>query len=223
MKMPLSFGDISGIARRHAEPHDTDPLEALLMKIDTANWEQMDQGRDIFMPGGVLSHGQLRDSEKLPYFIRRFREEKDRGISRPYIYDRLWELYYLYAYSTAQSFPCRFLTEYLSVEIDMRAGLAAARARGAGYNPEEHSILVSFRHGDFSGLMNRLKSQPDPLETERLLDEERLKQISRCGGNAPFSLDALLSYLSRAMIYDRWERISQPFNIESYLWHGGNK
>jgi len=221
-KMPLPFADISGIVRRHVEPSDEHLLLALLSGVDAGNWEQLDQGRDLFWPGGLLTREQMEGRENVPDFIRRFQEEKERGIARAYLYDRLWELYYLSAHAVAQPSSNRFLSEYLAWEIDLRANLAAARARDAGFNPEERAILAAFGHGDFSALLSQLRNQNNPLQAERLLDEERLRQIYRFEGSSPFSVDALLAYVSRAMLYSRWERISEPFDIENYLWQGGS-
>jgi len=96
------------------------------------------------------------------------------------------------------------------------------RIREEGGVLEDHAILDTFRPRDFSNLITQLKNQRDPLGAERYLDEERLRQISRCEGIAPFSIDALLAYVARAAIYSRWEAITQDFDIETYLWHGGS-
>lgn len=220
-KLPMPLGDISAVVRRHLEPEDRDLGECLLAGIDAANWEQADQGNALFLEGGLVSREQMSNRENLPDFIRRFREEKERGISRACVYDRLWELYYLWAYGAAQAASNGFLTGYWAWEIDLRAGLAFVRARDAGRRPEDHAVMEAFRYADFSGLVTRLKSQHNPLDAERLLDEERLRQIYRLEGNSPFSLDALLAYVARALIYGRWERISRPFDIEAYLLPGG--
>ena len=87
---------------------------------------------------------------------------------------------------------------------------------------DEHAILSAFQFRDYSNLIAQVKSQKNPLQAERYLDEERLKQIYRFEGSLTFSLDALLAYLSRSAIYCRWEKISEHFDIETFLWHGGS-
>ena len=221
-KMPLPFAEIAGMIKRHIHPDHYDLFSALLLGIDTANWEQMDQGRDLFVQGGLLSREEMAGKMNLPDFITRFREEKERGLHRAYLYDRLWELYYLHAHAVAVRSHCRFLTDYLSWEVELRTTLAALRMREEGENAEDLGILGSFKAYDFSNLIAHLKNQKNLLQAERYLDEERLKQIYRFEGSSPFSPDALLGYLSRSMIYSRWERISEPFDIENYLWHGGS-
>ncbi len=87
---------------------------------------------------------------------------------------------------------------------------------------DDHAVLEYFPERDFSTLVTRLKGAGNPLEAERLVDEERLRQITRCEGIAGFSIDALLAYVARSRVYSRWESIAGGFDIETYLWHGGS-
>jgi hypothetical protein len=221
-KMPLGFGEIAGTIKRNVHPEHLEITFAHLQSVDAFNWEQMDQGRDLFIEGGLLSREDMAAARDLPDFIRAFREEKERGIHRAYIYDRLWELYYSYAHAVAERFGCRFLIDYLSWEIELRLSLAAMRVREKGGNIDDHAILSAVHSRDYSNLINQLKSQRNPLQAERFLDEERLRQIYRFEGSSGFSLDALLAYVTRSAIYSRWAKISEDFDIETYLWHGGS-
>jgi len=221
-KMSLGYGEVAGAIKRNIHPEDIGVAHAHLQSVDAFNWEQMDQGRDLFIEGGLLSHDDMAANRDLPDFIRIFREEKERGIHRANLYDRLWELYYSYAHAVAERAGCRFLIDYLSWEIELRSSLAAVRIREIGGNVDDHAILTSFRPRDFSNFITSLKSQKNPLQAERFIDEERLKQIYHFEGSSSFSIDVLLAYLSRAAIYARWERISEHFDIETYLWHGGS-
>ncbi|HPJ07877.1 MAG TPA: DUF2764 family protein [Deltaproteobacteria bacterium] len=221
-KMPVRFGELSATVMRNVHPEHHELAGALLHGVDAYNWEQMDQGRDLFREGGLLSRQDMTDNRDLPDFIRAFRDEWERGIYRTYVYDRLWELYYSYAHDVAERFGCRFLIDYLSWEIELRSSLAAMRIREEGGIVEDHAILEFFHPRDFSNLMTQLRNQKNPLEAERALDEERLRQIGRNEGIAPFSIDALLAYVARSAIYSRWEMITQDFDIETYLWHGGS-
>jgi hypothetical protein len=191
------------------------------MKIDAANWEQMEQGRDdFFLPGGTLDRERLKSRDNLPEFIRRFLEEKERGIPRPYAYDRLWELYYRWMSDLARSSSSRFLSQYLSWEIDLEMHLAVVRAARSGAGPDAHPLPPSLHQRSFSELAARLGEADNPLTAERLLDEERLRQISREEGIDSFSLDALLAYVLRAMLYGRWERMTRSFDVDGYLQSG---
>jgi hypothetical protein len=221
-KMPLGFGEIAGAVRRNVHPEHLELACAHLHGTDAFNWEQMDQGRELFLEGGLLSLEEMAGKRDLPDFIRAFREERERGIHRAYLYDRLWELYYSYAHAVAERYGCRFLVDYLSWEIELRSSLAALRIREMGGNVDDHAMLSAFHPRDFSNLITQLKSQKNPLQAERFLDEERLRQIYRCEGSAAFSIDALLAYVARSAIYSRWQKISEDFDIETYLWHGGS-
>src|SRR5690606_6232955 len=86
-KLPVELGDIAGIVKRNIHPEHIEVACALLHGTDVFNWEQVDQGRDIFLEGGLLSRQDLIDGRNLPDYIRVFREERERGIYRPYIYD----------------------------------------------------------------------------------------------------------------------------------------
>lgn len=221
-KMPLGFGEIAGIVKRNAHPEHLEIAHAQLNGVDALNWEQFDQRRDLFFEGGALSREEMAEGKELPDFIRTFREEKERGIPRAYIYDRLWELYYGHARATAERCGCRFMIDYLSWEIELRQALAAMRVREKGGNVDDHAVLPAIHPRDFSDLITQLKSQKNPLAAERALDEERLRQIYRFEGSVSFSIDALLAYVARSAIYSRWEKISEHFDIETYLWHGGS-
>jgi hypothetical protein len=97
----------------------------------------------------------------------------------------------------------------------------ALRLRESGGNVDDHAVLPGIRSADFTAMLSQLESQKTPLTAERYLDGERLKQIYHCQGNDPFSLDALLAFVSRAMIYGRWERLQEPYDMNNFLYSGG--
>lgn len=224
-KMPLGFGEVVNVVKRNIHPEHIKIVYAHLQSADAFNWEQMDQRRDLFLEGGFLSREDMAGNRDLPDFIRTFREEKERGIHAPYVYDRLWELYYRHVYAVAERCGCRFLIDYLSWEIELRLSLAAMRVREKGENADDHAILtaIAFHPRDYSDFITQHKSQKNPLQVERYLDEERLRQIYRFEGSSVFSIGALLAYVTRAAIYSRWEKISADFDAETYLWQGGSR
>jgi vacuolar-type H+-ATPase subunit C/Vma6 len=136
-------------------------------------------------------------------------------------YDRLWELCYESILAGAEKRGCRYLLEYIPWEIELRNRLAAMRLRSIGANAEERAVLPLIRNYDFTALLSQLEGQKNPLASERTLDTERLKQINHCQGSDPFSLDALLAYISRALILGRWERTQEPYDMKNYLYGGG--
>ncbi len=220
-KMPLPFSALSGIVRRNIHPADEALLTAHLWVIDTANWEQFDQGREIFTAGGNLSREEMEERRNLPFFIREFMEEKEKGVRRPHVHDRLWELCYRELLAEAERGGCRFLLDYIPWEIALRNRLSALRLRERGGGAEGHFVLPLTRSADLAELIAQLEGLKNPLEAERRLDGERLKRISQCQGIGPFSLDALLAFLARARIYGRWERMQEPYDMNRFLYGGG--
>lgn len=220
-KLAVSFPDISRMVRRNIQPSDDQLLRAQLSVIDAANWESLDQGRDYFLEGGTLSREEMETGQKMPAFIRQFLDEKERGIRCPYIYDRLWELCYGALLAKAEEEGCRYLIDYTVWEIDLRNRLTVLRLRNSEGNIADHTIMPGIRSFDFSALLSRLDGQNNPLEAERVIDDERLKRIFHCQGADSFSLDAILAFLARAAIYGRWERLQVPYDIDNFLYSGG--
>lgn len=219
--LTVTFPDITRIVRRNIQPSDDQLLCAQLSVVDAANWESIDQGRDYFLEGGTLSREEMETMQNLPVFIRQFLNEKERGIRRPCIYDRLWELCYASLLARAEEEGCRYLIDYTAWEIELRNGLAALRLRESEENIADRAIMPGLRSFDFSGLLSRLDGQDNPLEAERVIDSERLKQIFHYQGADPFSLDAILAFLARAFIYSRWERMKIPYDIQNFIYSGG--
>jgi hypothetical protein len=220
-KLTLPFPELSRIVRRHILPSDDALLRAQLSVIDASNWESLEQGRLPFQEGGMLSREEMEARQNLPYFIRNFLDEKERGIRRAHVYDRLWELCYRSLLAQAEEEGCRYLLDYVPWEIELRNRLAALRLRESGRNAEEHTVLSGIRSTDFTALLSPLEGQKNPLNAERFLDGERLKHIYHCQGIDPFSLDTLLAFLSRAMIYDRWAKMQAPYDVNTFLYSGG--
>ena len=220
-KLPLPFSELSSMVRRHIRPADDALIKGHLAMIDAANFENHEQGRDLFLEGGTLSREDLDAGRNLPEFIREFLDEKERGIRRSHLHDRLWEISYGALLEMAGKAGCRYLMDYIPWEIELRNRLAALRLREKGGNAEEHAVLPGIRSFDFTDLLSQIEAQKNPLAAERVLDGERLKQIYHCQGNDPFSLDALLAFVSRAMIYGRWERLQEPYDMNNFLYGGG--
>jgi hypothetical protein len=220
-KLSVPFSELSRMIRRHILPADDALLRGHLAVIDAANFEHREQGRDLFLEGGNASREELEAGRNLPEFVRAFREEKERGLRRAHPHDRLWELCYEELLGLAGKAGCRFLLDYIPWEIELRNRLIALRLRESAGNAEEHAVLPGIRGFDFTALLSQIEAQKNPLAVERYLDGERLKQIYHCQGNDPFSLDALLAYVSRAIIYGRWERLQEPYDMKNYLYGGG--
>jgi hypothetical protein len=215
-KLPIPFFELTQLLRRQIYPSDGSLLIMHLSVIDAANWERFELGLDLFVQGGILSRQDMVSKRNLPEFIQTFLTEKEKGIRRPYIYDRLWELYYDALLTEAKEKKCRFVIDYIGWEIELRNRLSSLRLRNSSWNVEEHVILSAFQNYDFSTLLSKLEGQKNPLSAERTLDGERLNRILHCMNNDPFSMDSLMAYLSRAMIYKRWEALQTPYDLSIF-------
>jgi hypothetical protein len=216
-KSPFPFSEISRIVRRNIEPEDAPLTESLLLAVDVTNFENLHQGRPLFIEGGILTQEEIERKRNLPLFIQAFLEEKDRGIRRPYVFDALWERYYSYAYTLAQERDCRFLADYLAWEIGLRNQLVMMRAKEKGVEAGDYFILPQAGTRDLSALVTQVKSQKNPLMAERLIDEERLKAIFHCEGGDPFSINAVLALLAKASLFSRWEKMTIPYEVRGIL------
>ncbi len=216
-KLSVSFAEITQMVRRNVEISHAGLVRAQLSVYDAANWESLDQGKDDFREGGILTREEMKARRNLPAFIRQFIAEKERDIRRPCIYDRLWELCYAAILTYAREAGCRFLVDYTTWEIHLRNRLVAHRLRDSDRNLADVMILPGIAAIDFSSLLSQLDIQKTPLEAERVLDMERLKSISSCAGSDPFSVDAILAFLAQAAIYSRWEGMQAPYDIDNFL------
>jgi hypothetical protein len=219
--MAVSFSEIARMARRHVFPDDEALLRAQLSVIDAANWESLDHHWGDFLEGGTLSRQEMEGRLNLPVFINEFLAEKERGIRRIHIHDRLWELCYGALLRQAQRDGCRFLLDYIPWEIGLRNRLTGLRLKDQERSVAEHTVFPGIEYFDFTALLSQLEDRKNPLDAERFLDGERLRQIDHCRGSDPFSLDTLLAFLAAAMVYSRWERMQDPVDVKNFLYNGG--
>ena len=220
-KLPVPFTEISRIIHRNIHPADDALLWAHLAVIDTANWENREQGQGLFPGWRYPKPGGSRVQTEICRLLSGLSGGERARDSAPYIPDRLWELYYGTLLSQAEKEKCRYLICYIPWEIELRNQLTALRLQNSSRGIEEHTIMPAIRNYDFTTLLSELDVQKNPLFAERYLDEERLKRICHCEVNDPFSLDNLLAFLSRAMIYSRWEKLQVPYDMNDFLYGGG--
>jgi hypothetical protein len=219
-EMPLPFEDIAGIIRRNVEPRDYPLLEACLFSIDVSNLESFDMGRDHFREGGVLTREDIQNRKNLPLFAKDFFDEREKGINRPYVLDKLWERYYMYVYSLAMELGCPYLSQYIPWEVGLRNILVTLRTRKSGKDSSGYTMLTNLGAFDFSSVTAKAGEERNPLLVERYLDEERLKYVFHCEGSDPFSFDGILAYLSRSAICDRWAVMNSPYDVNTFLDSG---
>lgn len=207
-------------ARQNIDPADREVLEVHLLYADVANFISRESGRENFLPGGRLTPEDIDTQEGLPEVIIDFLRTQEGGTARPYVYDRLWEMYYALALQTAERSGNPFMKKYLPWEIQLRNTLTAWRASQAGLDPAGYLVAPNNNFYNFDQLLSGLKECAGPLEAERFLDRERLTFISGCLDHDGFSLDALLGYLSQAYIFSRWQDQDKPFDLDKITFAG---
>jgi len=219
--LPDGLDRLAQLARRNVEPGDSDLLELLLAQIDIVNYINQQTGRDIFLPGGSIMETDLKENRNLSPDIKEFLRQPE--VSRPFVYDRLWEIYLSRTLQKAEKLGNKFLKKYLPWEIQLRNALATMRAVQAGLEPSLYLARAGGEAYDLTPLLTVLKDCPGPLEAELYLDRERLKFVSACLDFDRFSLDALLGYLAQAMIFWRWENLKKPYDLNKITIAGGIK
>ncbi len=210
-------------ARQNIAPADREALEAHLLYADVANFISRESGREIYLPWGRLTPEDIDTQENLPEVIVDFLKEQDQVTNRPYVYDRLWEMYYARVLQTAERSGNIFLKKYLPWEIQLCNTLTSWRAWQAGLDPAGYLVAPNNAAYNFDKLLSGLKECTGPLEAELYLDRERLRFISGCLDHDGFSLDALLGYLSQAYIFSRWQDQDKPFDLDKITFAGGVK
>jgi hypothetical protein len=222
-KMPADYGWMAGQARANVAPGDRGALEALLEEADIANFIHHRTGIFQFVPGGRLSLDDIARGRDLPEAVRYFLLEEERGISRAYVYDRLWEIRFSGAMEAARRSGVRFLQQYLSWDCQLRNFLSELRARASGRDAAPHLVRVGCGGFGFGRMAAGLQERPDPLSAMLYIAGQRLRFIGDCLDYDSFSLDALLGYLARARIFDQWQDYSLPYDLQTITQAGGSK
>lgn len=222
-RMAAGFGWLAGQARANLSPSDLGPLEALLSEADIANYIFIRTETAKRLPGGRLSDADIAQGRDLPEAVRLFRLEEERGISRPYPYDRLWELHYAEAMETARRSGSAFLRSYLPWNYQLRNVLAELRCRAASLDPGSHLVRAGGDGYGFGRMIAELQDQANPLDAMLYLDRQRLQFITGCLDYDGFSLDALLGYLAQARIFDQWQDYTLPYDLQTITQAGGTK
>jgi hypothetical protein len=220
-QLPEGLDRLAQLARRNVEPDDSELLDLLLSQADILNYINHRTGRDVFMPGGFISQQDLEGNKNISQDIAEFLRQPE--ANRPYAYDRLWEIYLTRALQTAEKRDNVFLKKYLLWETQLRNALTILRAGQAGLEKSSYLVAVGVETYDMGPVISGLKECSGPLEAELFLNRERLKFAAGCLNYDRFSLDALLGYLTQAMIFWRWKNLNKPYDLNKITIAGGIK
>jgi len=110
------------------------------------------------------------------------------------------------------------LLEMIEIRMDTRTIIAALRRRRAGLSPPfgvgqwGEKIRRHYQHPEFQlqgrypwiGRMDQLMAEGQAMEAQRLLFDVSYRQLDRMSQRYTFSFEAVLFYLARWEIIDRW-------------------
>jgi len=207
----IPLAELATQLRVELSPADWRLAEGLLGRIDVANTVATGQGQDALWDArGLLAVEDLTArgaGADRPQFLEDFLQRKEEGglaSGSGYLYDSLWQAYYAALLELAEG-AGGFLAAWLAWEIPLLNGLARQRSERLGREVEGALLPSPPAPVTHDELLARAAEESDPMARERLLDGARLTAIEALSGADPFSIDAVLAYLTSLLILDRWD------------------
>jgi len=203
---PVSLDEAIDVFQEDLAEKDWELAEEILRWLDCENLESKIQGREIFNEKAPLSREQLDDRRELPVFMADFLDLEESGaLSGPYAVDELWRYYHLHLLEISRTHGCSMLGEWAFWEAGLRNAFARSRAQEMGVDLEGRLFEESEDEMMYSEMVVWASEASDPLEKERLIDQNRLAKLNELAGINPFSREAALCYLLSLIILDRWD------------------
>ena len=205
----MALGDLVEQLQVELSPADWRLAEGLLGRIDVANLIAHEQGHEALWDSRGLHQAEdlsARGGADLPQFLEDFlrrKEEGGLGGASGYLYDSLWQAYYA-ALAEMAADAGGFLADWVAWEVPLLNSLARWRTDALGVDAEGGLLETPPAPVSHHELVSRASEEPDPMARERLLDAARLEAIESLSGADPFSIDAVLAYLTALLILDRW-------------------
>ncbi|MFO8102076.1 MAG: DUF2764 family protein [Dehalococcoidia bacterium] len=195
------------LLRRVAEAEgNTTLIEVLFLSDDLLQRQAFLAGEIQEAEPAALTEAQIRNEEALPEFLQSSAEERP----GTFMQDSLWESYFRYAASVAESLGSEFLQKWVRYEVTLRNALATSRAKALNLDPQAYLVAPELGgEGDFSSLISEWSAAPDPLAGLRVLDQARWWWLDENDGWFTFSDDEVAAYAARLMLLKRWKRLSE--------------
>jgi vacuolar-type H+-ATPase subunit C/Vma6 len=190
-------------------------VHALLWFIDTQNAEALLLKKSFFDPRGTCTQEQLETRQSLPAFLDEILRSEE-SMQPAQQVARLWNAYFAQLTAVAEKHRNRFLSEFVELETGLRNAIAHLRAEQMSVDPDLAMVQGGEGASLYQALVLRAAEAPDPESRERLLDRERVALYQELEGIDPFSIDAILSYLSAALVLDAW-RVTEATDPETML------
>ncbi|MBU1243277.1 DUF2764 domain-containing protein [Myxococcota bacterium] len=190
-------------------------VHALLWFIDTQNAEALLLKKAFFDPRGTCTLEQMETRQSLPAFLDEILRSEE-SLQPAQQVARLWNAYFAQLTAVAEKHKNRFLSEFVELETGLRNAIAHLRAEAMSVDPDLAMVQGGEGASLYQALVLRAAEAPDPETRERLLDRERVALYQELEGIDPFSIDAILSYLSAALVLDAW-RVTEATDPETML------
>ena len=126
---------------------------------------------------------------------------------------QVWRNYYLYLEEVGRSAGSELVAEYARFEYSLKNTLFKTRTEHSPFGDSEQidkrdsDSVADFENCcssfDHNLLVGAWKSQPDPMASEKLLDEARISFIEGKSGYFSFSIDEFAAYLLKLRIITR--------------------
>ncbi len=182
-----------------------DLVKVVLLSDDLLQLQAFQAGEIDEVAPAVLSAAQARGEEPMPDFLLSDAHASDTN--------SVWENYFTYGKSVADSYGCEFLNLWLEYEVGVRNALIYARARKLNVDPEEHYIARDFAAADdFNSLINEWSSAENPMAGMMVLDKARWNWLADNDSWFKFTYDELVVYAARILLLKRWDLLSSKMS-----------
>ncbi|MDA3864970.1 MAG: DUF2764 family protein [Deltaproteobacteria bacterium] len=195
---------------------DKDLVSSILWFVDTANAEAILFEKDFFRKSGTLSREDFENKLDLPPFLDNIFRMEQGVVQKEILLKKLWESYFNALIEISRKYNSKFLQGYTEMEIGLRNAVAAARAKKLGIEEGKIQIFNGKNSFQYGSLVLRASEAKDPQERELVIDKARLAYYLELEGIDPFSIDAVLAYLAKAMVIDSW-KTEKDADIEKML------
>jgi hypothetical protein len=183
--------------------------------IDTQNAEALLLKKSHFDPRGTCTQEQMETRQMLPAFLDEILRSEE-SLQPAQQVARLWNAYFAQLAAIAEKLNNRFLSEFVELETGLRNAVARVGAEQMSGDPDLAQVQGGEGAQLYQALVLRAAEAPDPESRERLLDRERVALYLELEGIDPFSIDAILAYLSAALVLDAW-RVTEATDPETML------
>jgi hypothetical protein len=201
---PLGLAELADrLAGSTAEPL----ARAILLEEDLLLREACLAGEAGHPRPAILTTGQAEGRDPLPDFLAPEREPARRAVPG----DAVWAAWCQHVAGLAVEQGSAFLRAWIAAEVGLRNGLAAARARSLGLDPDR--FLVAPDLGEprppEDAVLAAWAAAPNPLAALQVVLRARWDWLVGRDAWFTFGDDELAAYAVRLTLLHRWHRVAR--------------